>query len=155
MNKKKKKEILGQKFQPGKPKNTAINKIRRRQKNSKLAREAAKNVPEAEIVGSKKPEPVQPAKPPSVFKMMKSFSKDLANYVKAGAPNCSEKDYKERLLTCDACPHLLRNMMRCGKCGCLVEHKAKWKTTTCPDNKWKAQDLSNLPQPKPQQGDKK
>ena len=23
--------------------------------------------------------------------------------------------------------------MRCGKCGCLVQHKAKWQTTTCPD----------------------
>ena len=29
--------------------------------------------------------------------------------------------------------------MRCGKCGCLIQHKAKWKTTTCPINKWKAQ----------------
>ena len=23
--------------------------------------------------------------------------------------------------------------MRCGKCGCLLEYKAKWRTTTCPD----------------------
>ena len=98
MNKKKKNEILGQKLKPGKPKNTALNNIRRRQKNAKIAKENAKNVPEADIVGSKNPgPPVQPAKPPSVFKMMKSFSKDLANYVKAGAPNCSQTDYKERL----------------------------------------------------------
>ena len=29
--------------------------------------------------------------------------------------------------------------MRCGLCGCLLEHKAKWKTTTCPDKpeRWK------------------
>lgn len=33
--------------------------------------------------------------------------------------------------------------MRCGKCGCMVEHKAKWRTTTCPDDpqRWKPQDL--------------
>lgn len=93
-------------------------------------------------------QPATPVKPPNVFKMMKSFSKDLSKYVLAGAPNCSKEDYKERLLTCDACPHLMRHLMRCGKCGCLVEHKAKWKTTTCPDGKWKAQDLSNLPKPK-------
>lgn len=151
---KKKKEILGQKFKPGKPKNKAINAIKARKKNAEAAKKLNESIPEAEVVGSKAPQEA-PAKPPNVFKMMKSFSKDLTNYVKAGAPNCSTKDYKERLLTCDACPHLIRNMMRCGKCGCLVEHKAKWKTTTCPDNKWKAQDLSNLPKPKPTQGDKK
>ena len=36
--------------------------------------------------------------------------------------------------------------MRCGMCGCLVEHKAKWKTTTCPDSpeRWAKQDtISN------------
>ena len=33
--------------------------------------------------------------------------------------------------------------MRCGLCGCLLEHKAKWKTTTCPDKpeRWKKQIL--------------
>ena len=87
---------------------------------------------------------IPPVKTPNVFKMMKSFGKDLAKYVSAGAPNCSTADYKDRLLTCDVCPHLIRNLMRCGKCGCLVEHKAKWKTTTCPDNKWKEQDLTSL-----------
>ena len=46
-------------------------------------------------------------------------------------------------------PNVLRHLMRCGKCGCLVEHKAKWKTTTCPDGKWKEQDLSDLPKPNP------
>ena len=31
--------------------------------------------------------------------------------------------------------------MRCTLCGCAVEHKAKWKTTTCPDKptRWKPQ----------------
>jgi len=89
-------------------------------------------------------EKIEPPKPPNVFKMMKSFGKDLSKYVMAGAPNCSKDDYKERLLTCDACPHLMRNVMRCGKCGCLVEHKAKWRTTTCPLSKWKPQDTSDL-----------
>ena len=95
-------------------------------------------------VAADKPEITKPAKPPNVFKMMKSFGKDLSKYVLAGAPNCSTEDYKERLLTCDACPHLMRNVMRCGKCGCLVEHKAKWRTTTCPINKWKPQDTSDI-----------
>ena len=100
-------------------------------------------------------EKIEPPKPPNVFKMMKSFGKDLSKYVMAGAPNCSKEDYKERLLTCDACPHLMRNVMRCGKCGCLVEHKAKWRTTTCPINKWKAQDTSDLKKKAKEEKEKK
>ena len=28
--------------------------------------------------------------------------------------------------------------MRCGSCGCLLEHKARWKTSDCPltPSKW-------------------
>jgi|TARA_R100000030_G_scaffold45327_1_gene34219 hypothetical protein len=76
---------------------------------------------------------------PGIWSMAKSFSKDLAKYVKEGAPNVSEQDYRQRLADCNACEHLIKERMRCGKCGCLIQHKAKWKTTTCPINKWKAQ----------------
>jgi hypothetical protein len=37
------------------------------------------------------------------------------------------------------CPHLIKKSMRCGVCGCLLEHKAKWKTADCPKNKWPKQ----------------
>ncbi len=77
---------------------------------------------------------------PSIWDMTKSFSKDLAKYVAEGAPNVSNQDYIERLSDCNSCEHIIRDKMRCGKCGCLIEHKAKWKTTTCPINKWKPQD---------------
>ena len=107
--------------------------------------EDAKIIKETPKVPAKpEKEKIVPAKPPNVFKMMKSFGKDLGKYITAGAPNCSKEDYKERLLTCDTCPHLMRNVMRCGACGCLVEHKAKWRTTTCPKGKWKKQDISDL-----------
>ena len=80
-------------------------------------------------------------KTPSIFQMAKNFSADLAKYIKEGAPNVSNKDYVERLEACNACPHLIKKSMRCGLCGCLLEHKAKWKTTTCPHkpSKWKEQ----------------
>jgi len=106
---------------------------------AKVIKETPKVIPTAV-----KEAPIVPAKPPNVFKMMKSFGRDMSKYVLAGAPNCSTEDYKARLLTCDGCVHLMRNAMRCGKCGCLVEHKAKWKTTSCPENKWKAQDLTEI-----------
>ena len=76
---------------------------------------------------------------PSLWQMTKSFSKDLAKYISEGAPNVSEEDYAERLSDCNSCEHLIRDRMRCGKCGCLIQHKAKWRSTTCPINKWKSQ----------------
>ena len=70
---------------------------------------------------------------PSFFQMAKNFAADLSKYVAQGAPNVTQPNYIRRLAACEACPHLIKDRMRCGKCGCLVEHKAKWKTTTCPD----------------------
>ena len=81
-------------------------------------------------------------KPPSMLTMIKSFARDYKVWAKAGHPSTTAADYIERLTACKACPHLIEKHMRCGKCGCLVEHKAKWRTTTCPDDpqRWKAQD---------------
>ena len=85
-------------------------------------------------------------KPPSIFQMIKNFSKDIVEYIAKGAVNVSSEDYAERLDACKACPHLKQKYMRCGLCGCLIEHKAKWKTTKCPDSpeRWVKQDnISN------------
>jgi hypothetical protein len=78
---------------------------------------------------------------PSVFKMIKNFSKELGTHLLNGAENVSEEDYKERLETCLTCPSLKRDVMRCLTCGCKLEQKAKWKTADCPENKWKKQNV--------------
>lgn len=78
-------------------------------------------------------------KPPSIFKMMKTFTKELTNYIKSGAKNVSPEDYAIRLDICSGCEHLKKQSMRCNKCGCLLEHKAKWKSSDCPDNRWPEQ----------------
>ena len=88
------------------------------------------------------PEP----KPPSIFTMVSTFAKELKNYIANGAPNVSTEDYIERLEACNNCEHLIKTTMRCGLCGCLLEHKAKWRTTECPKNKWPkeyTEDLKN------------
>ena len=56
-------------------------------------------------------------------------------------PNVSQQDYQDRLDACFKCEHFLEKLNRCGKCGCLIEYKAKWKTTKCPDDpqRWKPQ----------------
>tara|TARA_R110002020_G_scaffold89228_1_gene218452 strand:+ start:270 stop:536 length:267 start_codon:yes stop_codon:yes gene_type:complete len=78
---------------------------------------------------------------PSIFKMITNFTKELGTYVANGTPNVTEEDYKDRLETCLECPSLKRDVMRCKTCGCTVENKAKWKTTSCPENKWKEQNV--------------
>lgn len=75
-------------------------------------------------------------KAPSLMDMMKNFAKDVIEYAKEGAPHVTKSQYNERLKVCGACPHLDRDTMRCKQCGCVVEHKAKWGTTTCPKNRW-------------------
>ncbi len=73
---------------------------------------------------------------PSFLQMVKNFAAEAKEYVQQGAPNVTESQYAERLQECDACPHLEREHMRCGLCGCHVENKAKWETANCPDNRW-------------------
>jgi len=75
----------------------------------------------------------------SVFQMVKNFAKETVEYAKQGAPNVNESDYQDRLNTCNSCEHLRAKEGRCGLCGCVVEHKAKWATSKCPDDRWKPQ----------------
>ena len=70
---------------------------------------------------------------PSVYKMVRSFVKEAVKYAKEGAPHVTAKQYEERLDACFKCPHLKEKSERCGLCGCLIEHKAKWATASCPD----------------------
>lgn len=85
-------------------------------------------------------------KPPSMFQMIKSFSTEALKHIANKGRNVSSQDYAERLDACNTCKHLIKKHMRCGLCGCLIQHKAKWETTTCPDKppRWKPQKvLSN------------
>ena len=74
-------------------------------------------------------------KQPSMGQMLKNFASEVVEYAKAGAPHVSEKQYNYRLKTCNECPSLKRESMRCGECGCMIEHKAKWATSNCPSKK--------------------
>ena len=70
----------------------------------------------------------------SFREMLLNFKDEVVKYAREGAPHVTEKSYKNRLSTCKSCVHL--EHLRCTLCGCVVKEKAKWATTTCPDNKW-------------------
>jgi len=84
-------------------------------------------------------------KPPSIVTMMKSFTRDLAKYIKEGAPNVTPESYATRLDICRGCEYFKKSSARCGKCGCLLEHKAKWRTADCPANKWPLEVQPEIP----------
>ena len=66
--------------------------------------------------------------------MLKNFAKEVKQFAEAGAPHVTTLQYKKRVDACAECPHLKKDIDRCGLCGCLIEHKAKWATAKCPDD---------------------
>lgn len=82
---------------------------------------------------------------PSIYKMVKSFVREAIEYSKQGAPHVTAKQYENRLKTCSSCTHYKEDLGRCGLCGCMVEHKAKWGTATCPDDpeRWEKLKVKN------------
>tara|TARA_R100001082_G_C4293908_1_gene129409 strand:+ start:414 stop:695 length:282 start_codon:yes stop_codon:yes gene_type:complete len=72
-------------------------------------------------------------KPPSMAKMLGNFVKSSATWIAHGAKIVDAEQYLERLTACKECPHLIKQKMRCGVCGCFIEAKARMKTATCPD----------------------
>ena len=51
--------------------------------------------------------------PPSIFKMVKSFTSELGKWIKEGAPSVSPKQYADRLDVCHGCEFLKKQSMRC------------------------------------------
>ena len=76
-----------------------------------------------------------------IVSLVTSFARDLTKYVKAGMPKVTPKSYFNRLTACKQCPHFNDKLEKCKLCGCYMPLKAKWKTTTCPDNppRWQAE----------------
>ena len=74
--------------------------------------------------------------PPTFFQMVNNFKNDLKKFINSGAVVCTSDEYTTRLVTCNDCEHLKRKSMRCGACGCLLEGKARMKSSHCPLGRW-------------------
>ena len=58
----------------------------------------------------------------------------MFTHIKEGMNKVSGKVYMKRLDICSTCE--FKRGDRCGKCGCMLFPKAKWKTSSCPIKKW-------------------
>lgn len=65
------------------------------------------------------------------------FAKELTEHVQGGMQNVDPVTYKNRIEICNGCPNLTEHST-CSLCGCFMPTKAKWATSSCPDDppKW-------------------
>ena len=71
----------------------------------------------------------------NIFEKVTQFTKELAKYIKEGAPNVTSAEYEERLRICEGCP-FISDKFTCTECGCNMTAKSKWSTSECPKDKW-------------------
>ena len=70
--------------------------------------------------------------------MVKAYNLLKASYkrAKGGFKDVDQVTYYDRVHTCTRCPKFDYVEYECTVCGCPIETKAKWKTESCPKNKW-------------------
>ena len=54
----------------------------------------------------------------------------------------TEKEYEDRLKTCNDCVYLTRSTNMCKVCGCFMKVKASLPSSSCPLGKWSLRDSS-------------
>lgn len=83
---------------------------------------------------------IDPQKYPNFWEQMqgfKDFLKDVGQDVAEGNGFlASEEKAQERMNICMECPQFDQNHKRCYLCGCFMEHKIKFKSSSCPAAKW-------------------
>lgn len=70
--------------------------------------------------------------------MVKAYNLLKASYKRAvtGFKDVDEVTFYDRVHTCTRCDKFDYIEYECSVCGCPIETKAKWKTESCPKNKW-------------------
>lgn len=76
-------------------------------------------------------DPAKKEKPPGLLRKAANLAGAAVAHAASGLKHVGEEAYAKRLEACATCPHLTDK--RCSLCGCPVEKKAKWESSTCPD----------------------
>jgi len=87
------------------------------------------------------PEPLKkPKKEPPVSVKIKSFSKSIYRWARAGFLKTSKKQLAQRMEICKGCEFWNSSAWngtgKCTKCGCSTWAKLRIKTEKCPIGKW-------------------
>ena len=73
---------------------------------------------------------------PGTIDKIKSFGKEVVKHYGSGAKKHNDEDYNKRISVCSTCEFLDKSRFTCKACGCYLKIKARWKSTSCPKNKW-------------------
>jgi hypothetical protein len=92
-------------------------------------KEVAQSLPET-------PQVPQPQKMPNLFTQAANLAKSVTKHALSGGMNVSPEEKQARLDICYGCDRFVKETSRCSACGCYLNTKTEWKTSSCPLNKW-------------------
>jgi hypothetical protein len=75
---------------------------------------------------------------PSLWQQAKNLTKSVVEHTKTGGQNVTAEEKQARLDICNSCEFFNKDNNRCGKCGCMMQIKTGWASSSCPLNppKW-------------------
>jgi hypothetical protein len=83
--------------------------------------------------------------PPGPIRKAANLGIAVVRHVADGVRKLNDADYEARLTVCRKCPSCDVERMVCRevRCGCFLRRKARWRSESCPLDKWP---LGKLPQ---------
>lgn len=85
---------------------------------------------------SETPQVPQSQKMPNLFTQAANLAKSVTKHALSGGANVSPEEKQARLDICYGCDKFVKETSRCSACGCYLNTKTEWKTSSCPLNKW-------------------
>ena len=73
---------------------------------------------------------------PSMLERIKSFAQAINVAASIGLESRNEQEMEQVLSICAVCPYLIVDRFTCGKCGCFLVVKSRFRDFKCPVNKW-------------------
>jgi len=82
------------------------------------------------------PQVAQPQKMPNLFTQAANLAKSATKHALSGGMNVSPEEKQARLDICYGCDKFVKETTRCSACGCYLNTKTEWKTSSCPIGRW-------------------
>lgn len=104
--------------------------------HSMLASSESSQETKTEKITSRKP-------PPSLAEKAKNFISATTAHAMDGFKITSEEERNKRFSICEACEYFNKSNTTCDKCGCYLEKKTAWRTSSCPIGKWGPEEVKS------------
>lgn len=84
-----------------------------------------------------------PEPPPSLAEKAKNFISATTAHAMDGFKITSEEERNKRFSICEACEYFNKSNTTCDKCGCYLEKKTAWRTSSCPIGRWGPEEVKS------------